>query len=189
MENKRINLFKKVDTYVQLDEKLRKINYYGIAISAVFLIAFLGLFSFNFVLNSQLTSLTQQKQSLSGQLEKTDTQFKINYISNKTAELKQYSQDDANFTAYYDILQNKLTPNGMPPLNSFVIDNKQNASFSFKVNSYQDMQNVVHYVESLDFTDLFSKLTMKNASYDISVGSPVITLEFTGVMKHVNQGI
>lgn len=189
MENKRINLFKKVDKYVQLDEKLRKVNYYGIAISAVFLIAFLGLFSLNFVLNSQLVSLTQQKQTISGQLAKTDTQFKINYISNKTTELKQYSADDANFTTYYDILQNHLTPNGMPPLDSFVIDNKQNATFSFKVNSYQDLQNVMHFVESKDFSDLFSKLTMKNASYDGTVGSPVISLEFTGTMLNVNQGI
>jgi len=186
---KRINLFKKEDRYVHLDETLRKVNNWGTGVAVLLFVSFLGLFAYNFFLSTNLIKLTTEKESLSKQLDNTNTQFKINYVANKTDQLKLYSKQDAHFTQYFNQVKDVLDTNGMPAVSSFEVDNKQEVSFSFRPFTYEEFKTILAFVESDPFTSLFKTLTISSGMYDNATGIPLITLKFTGTMKHVDTAI
>lgn len=172
-----------------LDERLKKVNFYGVFVSSVLLIVLLALFGFNLYLNSQLTSLSKQKQSISNQLSRENTQFKINYISNKADQIKEFDKNDAHFTTYYEYLKDAFTNTDVPLFTSFKLDNHQNVQLGFEVGSYDEMQKVIGFVESERFLRHFKTLSIKAASFSQNLGSEKNTLQFVGIIKNVDSEI
>jgi DNA-dependent RNA polymerase auxiliary subunit epsilon len=186
---KRINLFKKQESFGQLDEKLKKLNFYGVIFTTVLLVIFLSFFVYNLYLSKNITKLSTQKESLVQQLNQDNTQFKINYISNKTDQIKKYDKNDAHFTAYYDLLKNALQSNSTPVFSSFKIDSKRNIEMDFNIDSYDTFQKILSYTESDDFLKYFNTLNVQSASYSQSGGTSQNVLQLTGVAKNVNTEI
>lgn len=186
---KRINLFKKVEAFGQLDEQLKKINLYGVAGATLLFIIFLGLFAYNVFLNASVSTFTKEKSSLTAQLSQNDTQYKINYISSKTDQIKLLNKNDAHFSLYYEMLKTVFDQNSIPIFTTFKIDNQQNVNMSFDISTYDDFQKIIGFIQTDTFLSHFKTLTIQTASFSQGQSTTKDVLQLVGVAKNVNTEI
>lgn len=184
--NKRINLFKKADTYLKLDQTLKKVNRYSIFFSVILLSVLLGLFGASYYFNTRRVMLTEEKERLTQQLSQSTTQFKLNYISNKTQQVKLFMDNDVHFISYHDLIKNMLIENGVQDFTSMEIDSSRNVILIFDVTAFEDLRKAISFIESPQFLDAFSSLKIGAITYSNDNDRSEMSLRVQGVLKNVN---
>ncbi len=165
MKKKYINLFGKgrLVKVTNFSYRLR------IIMTVVGVMLFLGFVAFNLLMIRQqkdLSALQEKKTSLLNQIiANKDNEAKINYFQAKSQQLNDFSKDDTQFVPYYKALNETLAQaSDSSYLNTISIDNQKNTKFSVKLADFTSLMGFIRYVESDQFKDHFTNLTLTSFS-------------------------
>jgi hypothetical protein len=183
---KRINLFKKGEELFKFDKLVKSYNMYGLGTAVLLLIIFILMSLINLKINLNKENLTQEKTQLTKKLEEDTSQFKLNYISSKTEQIKLYSKDDAHFNQYYDMIRLLFESKAIPQFSNFNINNKQILTLKFDLGTYEELLNVLRFVESNYFLNHFQNLrinSITSGSVNKNESTQRTNLEISGTIK------
>ncbi len=191
---KRINLFTKTRKEIISPRAKQQILTVGTALAAIFFVVFIITTFLQFQTNNEKNTLLAEKQQiLEFTIKNKDIVGKMSYFSGKSEQLNEFLKDDAQFLPYYNLLKDALTfqsdPEYTPVLESMLIDKLKNTDFTVRFSSYQPAAAFFKYMESEEFLENFSELTLVGFSLnDSSTGiSRGYQLQFKGKFKPINQ--
>lgn len=191
MKQKKINLSVFNNDYkktLQFFKFLRIFTFiFSISVSAVFI--------FFFILNAgvlrQIDALTVEKNSLlSSSPSEKKNEAEILYVTQKLSLLDQYLKADTNSVYYFNLLSERLKDSSNSAvLESFTLDKNHSTLFKVLFTSREATLNYLRYIETEDFLQHFSSLSLTNiatVSEENSSSNSARTnyrLSFTGTFK------
>jgi hypothetical protein len=184
---KRINLFKKSENS-DIVVLLKKINTVGLIINMAVFVVCLGLFILNLQLNNKLNQLDTDRQSLQATIaQQTRIQKKIDILSEKTAQLKAFTKEDAQSAKYYNLLKGLFESQNLPLFSSLKVTKNGIIEFGVDASSYDDLNTVLSYMESESFLQYFVDLKINRMSYAKDDTRDTFKLIFVGHIKDTNE--
>ncbi len=192
---KRINLLR-LDNQTGPPPIVRRIEQYSIWVGLFLFFIFLGINAFFLFLRLKLNDYNQQKANLIAKInENQDIEAQILYFSRKEDQVTTFLKDDAQFLPYYNLLKDLLVfSSNSPVLQSMTLDKNKVTDFVVGFPAFDQAYQFLHFIESENFLDNFSELTLNNLTIaersSITNNTPVANqgyqLHFHGKFKNLN---
>jgi hypothetical protein len=189
---KRINLLSRHKNVGISEELAQRVRLIGTIIGIVLFLGFISTVVLQILLFQENQKLLEEKRGLLEYLlQNKPYETKFAYFNTKTAQMKKYLQDDAEFYPYYTLLNNLLnTASQGAALQKMNIDKNKFTQFSIKFNSLENAYTFIRYLESPFFLDNFNDLTLNSFSLiqtDNSIAKNY-ELTFSGKFKLIQNG-
>lgn len=189
---KRINLFRQKPQLDVISLNAEKIKNYLTVSGVVIFSFFIYLVIQTVQLELKIRSLNQKKENyLKYLLLDKDTEANMRYFKSKQTQLNNYMKDDAQFLPYYTVLKQSLDQSGKTAfLDTITIDKNRTTRFVVQFDKNEDMLAFLKYIESSDFLNNFSSLSLDSFSLSQNISSTKnYQLELKGVFKELNNNI
>jgi hypothetical protein len=185
---KRINLFNKNRVNTEVDSVVKKITLTVLGVNVFLFIGVLFLFGLNIQMHLQVNSLISKRAELIETLKKQNTlQSKINTLAYKTKQLQVFEKDDAQSAKYYNLLKQLFDSQGLPLFNALKVSKNHEVAFGVDVDSLEESNNVLSYLESDPFLSYFKKMTLDKFTYNSSEVKGKYSMQFIGQFNDTNE--
>lgn len=184
---RRINLFSKKKQQQPIPTFAYTIRSYGILVMCIcFVLSIVSGIAY-YVQYQKLMEMNDVVSGLEQQMAANDQiQGNIVFFINKKEQLKSFLKDDAQFSKYYNLLQDTLKKaNTDAVISSVDLSVGKNVAFVIRFTDFENSEKLLNFIETPEFLDNFQSLTLQSFTVTrAAVGTEnVFQLQLNGQFK------